>query len=146
MFLLYVDSCTDNSFCLHLSNFWISNCKTASSVSHHGFTLSFCKFLDICFFSWNELMKRWIKETNCNWVTFQCFVKCFEVSLLIWKNLLKSSFSFFYCIRADHLTECSNSVFLKEHMLCTAKSDTFCTKLTSFLSICWSIGICQPMP
>ena len=35
MFLLYVDSCTDNSFCLHLSNFWISNCKTASSVSHH---------------------------------------------------------------------------------------------------------------
>ena len=32
---LYIDSCTDNSFCLHLSNFRICNCKTKTSVSHH---------------------------------------------------------------------------------------------------------------
>ena len=86
-------------------------------------------------------MKRWIQETNSNRASFQCFIKSFEVSLLIWKNLLKSCFSFFYSVRTDHLTECCNSVFFEEHMLCTAKSDTFCSKLTSFLSICRSICI-----
>ena len=68
--------------------------------------------------------------------------RALEVALLIRQDLLQSCFSLFYSIRADHLTECSDSVFLEEHMLGTAKTDTFCTQLTSFLSICRSICIC----
>ena len=88
-------------------------------------------------------MKRWIKESDCNRISFKCLIESLEISLLIWKNLIKSSFSLFYCIRTDHLSECSDSVFLEEHMLCTAKSDTFGTELTSLLSICRSICICS---
>ena len=64
-----------------------------------------------------------------------------EVALLIRKNLIQSCFSLFYGIRADHLTECGDSVFLEEHMLCTAKTDTLSAKLTSFLSICRCICV-----
>ena len=35
MSLLNIDSCTDNSLCLHLSNFRICYCKTAATVTHH---------------------------------------------------------------------------------------------------------------
>ena len=158
MSFLYIDCCTDNSACLHLSNLWVCNCKTASTVSHHWvelvqavdnsfdlvncFALSISQFLDVLFLCRNELMKRWVKETNCNRVTFKSFVKFLEVSLLLWKNLSKCCFSLFYCICTDHFTECSDSVFLEEHMLCTAKSDTFCTKLTSFLSVSRCISVC----
>ena len=35
MSLLYIDSRADNSFCLHLSDLRISNCQTASTMTHH---------------------------------------------------------------------------------------------------------------
>ena len=35
MFLLYVDCCTDNSTCLHLSNLRICYSKTTSTMTHH---------------------------------------------------------------------------------------------------------------
>ena len=158
MRFLYIDSCTDYSFCLHLSNLRICNCQTASTVSHHwvelmksiddcfdllnSFALSVSQFLDILFLCRNELMKRWIKETDSNRISFQCLIQCFEVSLLFRKDLLKCCFSFFYSLRTDHLTECINSVSFEEHMLCTAKSDTFCSQFASFLSICRCICIC----
>ena len=87
-------------------------------------------------------MKRRIQETDSNRVAFQCFEQSFEVFLLIWKNFCKSSFSFFCCCGADHFTECINTSLTEEHMLCTAKTNTFCTKLNSFLSIsrCICIG------
>ena len=158
MSFLYIDCCTDNSACLHLSNLWICYCKTASTVSHHwvelmkavddcldllySLALSVSQFLDVLFLCRNELMKRWIKETDSNRVTFQCFIQFFEVSLLFWKNLSKCCFSFFFCLRADHFTECIDSVSFEEHMLCTAKSDTFCTKFACFYSIVWCISVC----
>ena len=55
---------------------------------------------------------------------------------------VKKQLALLYCLRADHLTECINSVALKEHMLCTAKTNSLCTKLTSFLSISRSISVC----
>ena len=158
MLFLNFDCSADNCLCLHLSDFRISYSKTTSTMSHHwvelmqgsddcfdilnGFTLCISQFLNISFLCRNELMKRWIQETDGNRISFQSFIQCFEVSLLIWKNLIKSSLTLFYCIGADHLTESSNSVFLEEHMLCTAKSDTLSAKLTSFLSICRCICIC----
>ena len=88
-------------------------------------------------------MKWRIQETDGNWVTLECLIKSLEISLLIRKDLSECFLSLFYCIRTDHLTESSDSVFLEEHMLCTAKSDTFGTELTSLLSICRSICICS---
>jgi len=87
-------------------------------------------------------MKRRIQETDSNRVTFQSFKQSFEVSLLIWKNFCKSFFSFFNCCRADHFTECIDTSLTEEHMLCTAKTDTFCTKLNCFLSVSRCICIC----
>ena len=87
-------------------------------------------------------MKRRIKETDCNRISFKSLIESLEVTLLLRKDFFKSRFSFLYCFRADHLTESVDSVAFKEHMLCTAKSDTFCTKLTSFLSVSRCISIC----
>ena len=133
-------------------------CQTASTMSHHrvefmqrindcfdlfnSFALSVSQFLNIFFFCRNEFMKRRIQETDCNRASLKSLVKTLEVSLLIWKNLVKSNFSLFLCIRTDHLTESSHSLRIEEHMLCTAKSDTFCTELTSLLSISRGISVC----
>ena len=108
----------------------------------YSFALSICKFLDVSFICRNELMKRRIQETDSNRVTFQSFKETFEVILLIWKNFFKCFLSLFCCFGADHFTECIDTSLTEEHMLCTAKTDTFCTKLYSFLSICRSICVC----
>ena len=157
MLLVNSDCCTDNCCGLHLSDFRIGYGKTASTVTHHrvelvktsddsldllnGLTLSFCKSLDLIFGVRNELMKRRIQETNGNRVTFHGLEELFEVVLLIRKDLSKCCFSLFYSIRADHLTECCNTLCIEEHMLGTAETDTFSTKLTSLLSVCRSIRI-----
>ena len=70
-------------------------------------------------------MQRRIQITNGHWTTFQSFVHSFEVFFLEWDQLVKSFFSLLYCIGKDHLTDLRNTVFVEEHMLCTAKSDTF---------------------
>ena len=158
MSFLYVDSSTDNRSCLHLRDFRIGNCKTASTMPHHrvelvqtvddrfnllySLALSVSQFLNVLFLCRNELMQRRIQETDRYRVAFQSFVKSFEVSLLIWKNFFKRFFSFFFCLRTDHFTECIDSSFTEEHMLCTAKPDTLCTKFNCFLSIFWSICVC----
>ena len=88
-------------------------------------------------------MKRWIEESDCNRAAFESFIKLFKVALLHWFDLSKSSFSFFNSIGADHFTECSDSVSFKEHMLCTAKTDTFSTEFTSLLSVSRCISVCS---
>ena len=86
-------------------------------------------------------MQRRIQETNGNWVTFQSLIQLLEVSLLYRKNLLQSSLSLLNGIRTDHLTERVDSITLEEHMLGTAKADSLCAQLTSFLSVSRSVCI-----
>jgi len=99
MSLLNIDSCTDNSLCLHLSDLRIGNSQTAATMSHHWVELMKCiadsfdlfnslalcvsQFLNIFFLSRNELMQRRIQETDGNWVAFQSFVQLLEISLLL---------------------------------------------------------------
>ena len=157
MFLLYVDGCTDDCSCLHLGDLRISNSQTNSTMSHHwiefvqgiddtldlfyGLALRISQLLDIFVCLWYEFMQRRIQETDGYRVAFQCFVKFLKVTLLNRKNLFQCCFSFFYGIGADHLTECIDSVSFEEHMLGTAKSDTFCAQFSCFLCICWCICI-----
>ena len=118
--------------------------KTRNNIFNlfYRFSLCICKLLNILFLRWYEFMKWRIQETYCNRVSFQCFVECFKISLLIWQDFIQCCFSLLYCICTDHLTECCNSVLIKEHMLCTAKSNSFCSKFYRFLSICRCIRIC----
>ena len=88
-------------------------------------------------------MKRWIQETNCYWLTFKRFHQAFEVFLLHWFNFVKSSNSFFNSISTDHFTECANSVWIKEHMFCSCKTNTLCSQFSCSLSICWSVSVCS---
>ena len=135
MLFLNFDCSADNCLCLHLSDFRISYSKTTSTMSHHwvelmqgsddcfdilnGFTLCISQFLNISFLCRNELMKRWIQETDGNRISFQSFIQCFEVSLLIWKNLIKSSLTLFYCTElvspfhntAERTCDCSINSF-----------------------------------
>ena len=157
MCFLYVDSCTDNCLGLHNCDLRIGNCQTKSTVTHHRvelmqgsddvldslnrFALSLSQFLDVIFLSRNKLMQRRIQETDRNRVALQSLEQTFEVALLIRKDLIQSCFSLFYGVSTDHLTESSDSVFLEEHMLSTAKTDTFCAKLSSFLRICRCISV-----
>ena len=87
-------------------------------------------------------MKRRIKETDCNRVALKSLIELLEVALLIRKDLIKSCLSLLKSIGTDHLTESGNSVCLEEHMLCTAKTDTLCAKLSCLLSVCRCVGIC----
>ena len=87
-------------------------------------------------------MKRRIQETDRNRASLQCFVKLLKIALLLRKDLRQCCFSLFYRLRADHLAECVDTVALKEHMLGTAKTDTFCAKLTCLFCIVWGICIC----
>ena len=157
MLLLYIDGCTNNGFRLHNGNFRIGYGKTQSSVSHHrvelveggndvlnllhALVLCLCKLLNLFFLLRYELMKRRIQETDGYGVPFQCLIKSFEVSLLIRKNLLQRFFSLFLRIGYNHLTESEDSLRIKEHVLCTAKSDTFGTELSCLLCIMRCIGI-----
>ena len=105
--------------------------------------LCLSKKLNVSFLCWYELMKRWVKETDCYRTTLKSLIESLKVTLLIRKNLIKSCLALFLCICTNHLTECSNSVSLKEHVLCTAKANALCTKLTSLLSVCRCISVCS---
>ncbi len=159
MSLLNVDSSLDNSSCLHLSDLRVCYCQTASTVTHHGVELvqasdksldvsnrlALCssKSSNVSLFCGNEFVQRRIEETDCNRVTLKSLIESLEVSLLHGLDLSKSSLTLLNCIGADHLTECSDSVSLEEHVLCTAKTDTLSAKLSSLLSVSGCISVCS---
>ena len=119
----------------------VERCDDSLNI-FNALALCVSKLLDVLFLSRNKLVERWVKETDCYRTALKCLIKSLKVILLIRKNLLKSSFSLFNCVCANHFTECSNSVLFKEHMLCTAETDTLSTKLSCLLSISRSISIC----
>ena len=157
MLSLYVDSSLDDCLGLHLSDFRISNSQTAATVTHHrvefvqrsddsldlinSLALCISQLLDIFFFSRYEFVERRIQEPDGNRVAFQSFIQSFKVALLHRFDLSQSSFSFFNGVRADHFTECCDSVSFEEHVFGTAQTDTFSTQFTSLLRISRSICI-----
>ena len=86
-------------------------------------------------------MERRIKEADGDRLAFEGLIELLEVALLIGKNLIKSFFSLFNSIGADHLAESSDSVSLEEHMLCTAKADALCAELNSLGCVARSICV-----
>ena len=108
----------------------------------NSLALCISQLLDIFFFSRYEFVERRIQEPDGNRVAFQSFVQSFKVALLHRFDLSQSSFSFFNGVRADHFTECCDSVSFEEHVLGTAQTDTFSAQFTSLLCVsrCICIG------
>src|SRR3712207_8487156 len=86
-------------------------------------------------------MEWWIQQTNVYRASIHALQYTIEILLLIWEQLLKSSYTLFCCISKNHLAHGLNLYILKEHVLGAAKSDSNCAKTTSHFCIVWSIGI-----
>ena len=99
------------------------------------------KSLNILLISRNEFMKRWIKISYSHWSAFKCLIHSLEICLLELADSLQCLFSLFNSIRKNHSSELRNSVLTKEHMLSSAKSDSFSSKFNSLSCICWCISI-----
>ena len=157
-FFIKLCCCACNSFYLCFVDFWISDCKTTSAVSEHRvvFVKSsnfLCKnvsfhteFFSKCFqslgiFCLNELIERRVKKTDCYRASFHSLDDFIEVFLLKRKDSLKVFLACFCCFRNDHLLECSKFWFIKEHVFCTAKTDTHCTKAECVFSVLWCITV-----
>ena len=159
-FFVELSCCTSNSFNLHFVDFWICDSKTTSAVSEHwvvfveSSNLSsenswlHIKFLrksvELCLiFCLDELVKRWVKETDSYWVTLHSLDDFVEVFLLEWEDLCKVSLAVFCVFRNDHLLECSKFWFVEEHVFCTAKTNTLCTEAECIFSILWCITVSE---
>ena len=156
-FTLQIESCTQDSTSLHLSDARISVTQTATTVTQHWvvFAEAFNTLLDIFnsyahslshFFLtlqivWYEFVERWVKQTYVYWMTVHSTEDTLEVFLLDRKQLSQCLLTTFYISRQDHLTHSYNLILIEEHMFCTAKTDTTCTEATSYLSIVWSISV-----
>ena len=159
MCFLDLNRSPDNRPGLHFGNFRIGYRKTAAAMSHHGvefmqgrndifdcfntLTLHFSEQTDFIITGGHKLMERRIQETNADRISLKRFVQFFKVTLLIRKDFIQSSFTFFNSIGADHFTECRNAFRLKEHMLCTAQPDTFGSQFPGLSGVFRSVGICS---
>ena len=155
----HFNSRCDNSLGLHSCNFWICDSKSKSAVTHHWVKFMqtfhscfqrfkrkfhfFCKRSDFIVLMRQELVKRWVKETNCHRATFHCFEDTLKVFLLHWKKFFECFFSFSSCGRNNHFSHCWNSVCFKEHMFSSAKTYALCAKGESNRCVAWIISVCS---
>ena len=142
---------------LHLGDLGVGDAKTATAVTQHWVELMqrfdamsdlldsdskfFSQILLLSFRVREELMKRWVKETNGRRQTFESFKDACEVFTLVWQKLAKSSTTVRFCGRENHLTHGINAVTFKEHVFCAGKADTLSTESDSVLSLLRIIGI-----
>ena len=147
----------DDRLGLHNRDFGISDCESASAVTHHGVELvegnDDCldfvnghahivrESLDVRFFRGNEFVERRVEETNGDGSAFECFVKRFEVALLHRQEFGKSFFSLFDGVGNYHFAHRHNSVRFEEHMLRAAETDTFRTEGTCLTCILGGVGV-----
>ena len=90
----------------------------------------------------NELVERWVEQTDIYMEAVHCLEDAIEVSLLVWQKLCESFLTTFYRVCENHFTHCYNLLVIEEHVLCTCKSDTLCTECTSYFCILRSISVC----
>src|SRR5574344_1519028 len=92
---------------------------------------------------WKEFMERWIQESDDYRKTVHCLQDTFEVASLHWKKFCKCSFPCPCVVCKNHLSHGDDSVSAKEHMLCSAETDTFSSNHDCISGILRSIGICS---
>ena len=92
-----------------------------------------------------EFVERWIQQTNGYRSVSHCLVDSLEVALLIRQQEFQSFSSFFFAVSQDHSSYSRDSFFFEEHVLSSAKSDTFCAEFYSLLSISRVVSICSDL-
>ena len=96
---------------------------------------------NIFFIRRKELVQRRVEQAHRNRSSAHSLIYAFEVSALHREYLCESFFSLSAVARYYHLAYSLYSVLCKEHMLCTAESDTFCAEFYSLLSISRTVRI-----
>ena len=86
----------------------------------------YCQVVNITLVCRHELMKRRIQETDGHRPSFHHLIQCLEVPFLERDQCIQCFFSLLYSSCQNHLTNLRNPVRFEEHMLGTAKTDTFC--------------------
>ena len=105
-------------------------------IVFNGLVLCVSQLLDILLLSRYELMKRRIQETDRYRAALQCLVKLLKVALLHPEESLPVQSSLSSTVSEQIISRNASILSaLEEHMLGTAKTDTFCAKLTCLLCI-----------
>jgi len=86
-------------------------------------------------------MERWVKISNDNWFSINLVKDLLEIFLLEWLQFLESNISSILVLSNDHFSEMLDSLLFKEHMLSSAKSNSFSTIFESNLDLMWFFGI-----
>ena len=86
-------------------------------------------------------MQRRVEETDRDGLVEHNFVHALEVFLLHRQKFSQIFFSGFSVLRKDHAAYGRDSVFVEEHMFCTAQTDSFCAEFKSLLCISRRVGV-----
>ncbi len=127
-----------------MTEHWVSLAKTFYTLLDilNGYAHSLSHFFLSLQIVWYELMERRVKQTNVNRTAVHCLEDAVEVSLLVRKQLSKSLLASFSILSKNHFAHCNNLLCLEEHVLCTAKTDTYSTEVACNLCIVWCISVC----
>ena len=156
-----VSSSFKDSACLHLGDLRVGDAEAATAMTKHRVELMerlnavsdlldsdaefLGKILLLSFRVREELMKRWVKETDGGRQTFESLKDAGEVFTLVWEKLAKSGTAICLCGSKDHLTHSVDAVTFKEHVFCAGKADTLGTESDSVLSLLWIISVCADL-
>lgn len=95
----------------------------------------------ILFFLWQEFVEGWIEHSDGDWFSLHNFEEGSEVFFLELFELLEGSLSFSFVAGNNHLSDSEDSFLLEEHVLGSAKTNTFGTEINSSFSILWGISV-----
>ena len=156
-FLLQIECGTEDSARLHLRNLRIGVAQTTSAVTEHRVLLVECfhTLTDVCeahahrfshlllplLIVRHKLMQRWIEQANRHGITCHHAQDTFEVVLLIRQDLRQCLLPILCIFSQDHLAHGFDLFSLEEHVLRTAKANTYGAKVACALCIVWRIGV-----
>ena len=110
-----------------------------------GAAHDFSHFLDLLRFARKELVKRRVKKSDCYGKSLHFFENRVEIVSLVSDELCKSSFSSFEVVCENHFSDGFDSVAFKEHVLCSAESDSLSAESACGCRVSRCVGICSDL-
>src|SRR5690554_3002833 len=86
-------------------------------------------------------MQGWIQKSDCNRSGFHRLVDFVEILSLQWQKYIKRFLSLTFVGGNYHPPYGRYPLFIKEHVLCSTKTDSFSSKSYSRCSIPWSVCV-----
>ena len=91
----------------------------------------------------NKLVKWWIKQPDSCRTSFKRLEDPLKVFPLIRQKLFQSGTANIFTLGKNHFTHRVNTITLKEHMLGSGKTYSFCTKGNSLTHLFWCVCVCS---